>query len=497
MVCEAGLDRKERNLTMGIGIISFTDPRQTRSEREAYVRQRHASLRDRLIAEGVEILDPMTQIRRPTEEPFGICSLEDTVMAVRALLTAELDGVILGLWDWTNPHLAVYVSKATNLPILLYTEASPAHRGIALMNAVGKALRESAPNRFALSHQRVTDDLGGTLKWCRATSACARMNRSSVLLWGAPAGEDDTAPLRGFLIGDILSEGENSLLRRAERLLSTNPGRVDALLAWLESSGVKICYDRARLTPETLRTQLALYLSAKERLKELDPARVVGASVRCQGAVAQCFLPALLPFPQDSEGEQTIVPATCGCDVKGLLTCVMLNMLEPQVPPFYGKLRLASDGLLVLTNCGGASIYYSALSLETSAVLPRVSIVPQREGVRGGAVAYESVAGTATLARLIRVAGRYYCQFGVGESIEPPEGIKESVLSAECSPIITVKLEADTQKLLRAIGPNHISASAGDLCEEITLFCRLAGVEPIRIDSDGSLDEFSELFSSA
>ena len=110
--------------------------------------------------------------------------------------------------------------------------------------------------------------------------------------------QDDYPYLKSCLLGDILNEDLYVLIKYAQQV---SDERIEKFINWLKQGGAKLNFDNPKFTPAVLRTQAALYLGAKDRIKELG-ADIIGVSVKCFNAmpvvfwVVPCFLPAFLPY---------------------------------------------------------------------------------------------------------------------------------------------------------------------------------------------------------
>ena len=487
-----------------VGILSFTDPRETAAlaqERERYIEARHRELRDYLQKNGVNVIDPLAEMRKGWKIWFGIRKSAEVNECVQRLKAEGADALIIGCWHWTEPMLPILSSRSLNLPLCLFTEDDPNWAGATCITATGASIWETSPNPHAVTHERILGDRTRLLKWVRGVTALERLKRSSLLLWGGTYClrmehlQDDIPHLKSFLIGDILSEGQYILVKRAEEIARA---RVDTFLGWLTQNNTKIVYDGAMLTEEVLRRQIALYLAARDRLEELSEEDIAGVSVRCQPELSEeygvtgCLLPSLLPFREDAEGLRRIVPTVCEGDIKGLITCVLLARIVPEIPPLFGDLKYAGKDYLIISNCGGSSIYYAGNTNNASEALSRVTISGQCQGASGGAVGYDGGPGELTIARLIRIKGRYLMQLGLGRSLSITPEIKKSIKWGQMWPHVALDLGVDPARWIRAAGSNHYCAIPDNFTDEVSYACREAGIPLVRIDSDQSLDGFQE-----
>lgn len=484
-----------------VGIISFTDPRETAFaiERERYIEKSHIDLKDFLQKREVEVCDPVNELRKGWRDVFGIRSISEVNQCALRFKSEDIHALIIGCWHWTEPMLPIHLVRELNLPLLLFTQDDPTWAGAVHLSATGASLWEAAPNHHAVIHERVIGDKEQVLRWIRGVTALQRLKKSSLLLWGGTYClrmehlQDDIPRLKSFLVGDILSEGQYILIKRAEEI---SLRRVDSFLKWLQEGGVQITYDGSMLTEEVLKKQIALYLAARDRLQELEGESLLGASLKCQPelsveyGVTGCLIPSFLPFGEDSEGPREIIATVCEGDIKGLISCALLEQIAPETPPLFGDLKYIGRDHIIISNCGGSSIYYAANSTRAKDVLPKVTIKGQCQGESGGAVGYDGAPGEITLARLTKIKGQYYMQLGLGKIREITPQVRENIKWGRMWPHVAIDLGVNPQKLARIIGSNHLSGTPSNLLEEVFYACREAEIPVVRIDSEEQMEEF-------
>lgn len=489
-----------------VAVVSLTDPRSTglEEERENYIRDRHKDICDFLEKKKYYVVDPHKILNKYSEKIFGIRNLKEIRETLKYLKKEEAECLILGCWHWTEPMLAVHIVREMNLPTLLYAEENPTWGGCVCVSAIAASLWEQPSNRYSLVYERIIGEKDRILAWIKGVCALTRLKRESVILWGGTYSlkmehlQDDIPKLKSFLIGDILQEGEYILIKRAEEILKKEEKRIENFLNFLRRNKCKIVYDNKMLSKEVLKKQIAQYLAARDRLRELEEEEITGVSIHCQPVmsveygVTACLIPAFLPFPEDSEGKQKIIPAVCEGDIKGLLTCVILHKLNPDVPPLFGDLKYIGDDYIIISNCGASSIYYANNSTIAEKVLPYVTISAQCQGNSGGAVGYSGKPDTVTVARLVRISGRYYMQVAKGKILKLSKEIKNKINWGFSWPHIVIEFKTDKEILKRAVASNHYCAIAGDVIPEISYFCREAKVPLIRIDSPQKMEKFLE-----
>lgn len=490
-----------------VAVVTFTDPRDTAyaEERERYLERRHREVRSTLETAGFTVVDPVEAARgRDWKGVFGLRSMAETRAAARLIVESGADALVVTCMHWTEPQLPQTLVRETNLPVCLYTEQDSTWAGSVNITATGASLWEVGVTPAALRHTRLMSDPGGLVAWARGVVALRRLRRSSTLLWGGSYClrmehlQDDIPMLKSLLVGDIITEDQYILVRGAERILAEEPSKVDAFIEWLQKGGVRITYDEAMLTKESLRRQVAMLLAARERLEQLEDEGIVAVSVKCQPELSEvygttaCLLPSFLPFGAGPDGPVRAYPTVCEGDIKGMLTCAALALMQDEAPPLFGDLKFVGDDYIIISNCGGSSVWYAANSSDPRKVLPCVRLAGQCQGASGGAVGYDGQPGELTVARLVRVAGAYYMQLGVGRSLPITEDVTCNIRWGNMWPHVAIDLGVDPRLFIAAAGSNHYSAVPGDRTREVEAFCREAAVPIVRIDDDASLAAFVE-----
>lgn len=489
-----------------VGLVTFTDGRDSFFDlpRETYLRQQHQALIQFLTDNGCEVVDPMAELRPDPDDWFGVRRYEEAAYCARYLQAAGAGCMILCSHFWTPPMVVIDVVREANLPTMLYTVDDPTLPGTVSISAVGASLLESGVNRHAVQHERLRGQPERMLPWIRGASAVARMRRSAVMLWGGTYSlhmehlQDDIPALKRLMIRDILNEGEYALIRRAEKILETEPDRVQHFLEWLKDNGATIIYDDLSATPRNFQIQIGYYLAARDRLKELESENIIGVSIRCQPTlsveygIVGCTLPAFLPFGADDQGAKPIVSTVCEGDIKGLMTSVLLHQIQPEVGPIFGDLKYVGEDFFAISNCGAASVWWAGKSNDPAKTLPNVTIQANVDGFTGAAVGFVGQAGPVTTARLGRVKGRYVMHLGVGESVAVAGAVKEKVMGffGQMWPNVMVRLGTDPDLLFRVAASNHPVATDGDVSQEVGYACRQLGIPIVRLDSNDSMREY-------
>ncbi|TET28435.1 MAG: fucose isomerase [Candidatus Heimdallarchaeota archaeon] len=498
---------------MKLGIVSFTDPRREVhliKKREEYIRKNHLELKQKLESDGFTVIDPQTEFRKQNKnnEIWGINNIEDVKEISKIYLHENISAIILGCWAWNEPNVPLALAKKMDVPIALVTKNDPLWPGITAVTSTGATFWQLSNNYHIKTHNRFIvsskNDYQDLVSWARASCAVNYLRNGTLLLWGGSPAlnmehlNDDIPILKSFLIDDIITEDQNTLIERVELMLSKNQDRISDFIKWLNENNCRIIYDNKMTTEDSIKKQIALYFAAKDIILQRieSGVSIIGASIKCQPelsinyGVTGCLIPAFLPFPFDSEGEKPITSTTCEGDIKGLLTSALLFGLNKEIPPLFGDLKVITEDYFVIANCGGASAFYAANSNDPKISLSRSTIKPQCQGESGGAFGFytPTTPDEATFAQLIRLDGNYILQFGVGKLSEKYQKPKNAW--GESWPHTVVDLKIPKELFVKAIGSNHFSLILGNFKNEMKYIAKILSIPTVELDLAESVEGF-------
>jgi len=491
---------------MRAGIVTFDFPPQYRradvSDRPVAVGSPLARL---LAGRGVALEIPLADLAsRDPAAGVGIRDGADLDACLDALRAARVECLLIDAFHWCRLALVRQLVEALDVPTAVYANTGEGWNGVPAASAICGSLREAPRTRTAALVEAFLDseEPAGLFRWMAGATALSRLRRSRALLWGGGYGAEipytrsDPAALEACCLGEILTEPEATLVRRAQRILADGPQRVKGFLDWLAHNKVAVRFDGRMLTPECLDFQAALYLAARDRLGELGGDGIAGAAIKCHYEMSTdwpgctgCLLPAFLPFGVDAEGARPVVPFACEGDLNGLVGLMILHAVQPAVPPLFGDLVAYRPDHLLLRNCGAASAYWAGRSGDPARCLARLSLAPTLHGKSGAAVHYETPACEecdppgegVTFLRLFREGGRFGALLGEGRVLAERDGSRY----ADPWPHTRLALGADPSLLFKAMPCNHGSLTEGRLMRELELFCAHAGIRTYRCDAEG------------
>jgi L-fucose isomerase-like protein len=488
-----------------VGLVTFTDDRPNifSREHELNLERKHKELRAFLEHEGFWVVDAMERLRGPASvDWFGVHSPAEVRAVADHLREGHAECLVIASHFWTPPGFAIELVKRLDIPVCIYAEAM-----LSSVICIGAGLQQVAPNRHALTHERlVGQELKRLPHWVRGVTALEKLRYDTALLLGGTYClkmehlEDDHAKLKRMLVGDLLIEEQSVFLSRGARILREQPERIARFRRWLVENGARICFDERRVTDHVLDVHIADLLGLRQRLAELSEHRIRGVSVRCQPELAEergitaCSIPAFLPFAEDAEGPQQPIVAICEGDVRGLVTLMLLHRIVPSVPPTFGDLMYASERLIRVSNCGAGGLFWAAQSMKAKDSLPHVTLAGGWNATGGAAFGYYSPPGPVTVARLTRVKDSYFMHLARGEQLKIEGEVEKEILSTYGAtwPQHAVSLGVDPHYFVRAMGANHPCLTTGDRTLELAYACREAGLPVVRIDSDQELRRYCD-----
>jgi L-fucose isomerase-like protein len=491
---------------MRAGLVTFDFPPQyRRADLAGRSPALGGALAARLSDGGVQVVTPCADLaRRDPSAAGGIRDARDLQYCLEALRSARVDCLVIEVCHWMKISFVAQLVHELGLPTAVFAVVEDGWNGVPGASAVCGSIRELPRTRNeSLLEAFLGPGIEGLLSWIKGVTALARMRRSSLMLWGGgygaemPYSRGDPAAVESLLVGEVMTEQEEVLTRRAGKIQIGEHGRIVAFLSWLVDHGVEIERDGRMVTQESLDFQTALYLSARDRLEELesgsppDGRTIIGASIKCHyemsitcAACTACFLPAFLAFGVDSEGKRDVIPFACEGDLNGVASLAMLHQLEPGVPPLFGDLVAYRSDHVLLRNCGASSVYWAGLSNDPAVSLPQARLRPNLHGASGAAIGYETPACSAvTFARLFRQNGSFAMLLGKGSILGHDAGSEYD----DPWPHTRLSLGVDSRELFSAMPCNHGSLSVGDMTAEIEFLCAYAGLRVFRCDDDRDL----------
>ena len=434
-------------------------------------RQDFYALRKPLVAEELEAIGWLRQ-EYPLVEALEIGpgrSIQAFADQVRA---RQADALIVHLPIWADPVFTVRLANLIALPLLLMGNSRPETSSLVGILGAGGALDQVGRTHVRVFDHRTEGERRKVRTFARAAAALQRLRGQTLGLFGGRSlgivttVADPAQWLRIFGV-DIESIDQAEIVQAAEAIPQAE---VKQHQDWLTGQVAGVRYGGA-FSPKKLERQVRSYLATRQLVARYNLDFV---GVKCQpelsdGYVTQCVAHMLSNGTLDADGEKAVLVHACEADADGALTMQILHLLSEGQPAALLDIRWydAAKERWALANCG-------AIPAAFFGGLGKVRIEPHVFGQGGGGALPGSVAPQAvTLARLCRKNGEYWMAILSG-TVEQATAEDETRITP-AFPRAFVKTSAGAD-FLEVFGSNHIHMLAGDYCDELVSFCRLAGI---------------------
>lgn len=430
-----------------------------------------------------------------------------TIVSVRVAqeIGAELasyncKSIIMCYNVWNFPFLVWPFINSLNgtIPVLSLSNNNGKYPGNVGMLATDGALRQTAiKTHRIIGDADSIDTQKRVFDWIRATQALSNIKNEVYGLYGGHSMGMET----GFfhLIPIIKSLG-TTCYQIDQLWLEKEMERIDekettAGLKWLESlMGKRINYDNKILTPETLKTQLKLYLAIKKVNEDngFDFCGLKGqrelTEYICLGDVAEM----LLNDPYDWNGvKESTVCATEG-DAFAALTMQLLKYLSGGLPVLFMDTRLyhTEEDIWDFCNSGNHSSWYASQSYDPYENFKKIKFHPALDlyfKAGGASVEFNAAPGKMTFARLGIWGEKIYMVIVRGESLGLDDK-KSMLLNKQTDltwPHVHARLNCSFNEFVSIFPSNHIQGVAGDFLESLIYLCEISGIIPVVLGSDG------------
>jgi len=270
---------------------------------------------------------------------------------------------------------------------------------------------------------------------------------------------------------------------------------VEKGLAWLEGMlGERIRYDGKMLTPETLKTQLRLYIAMNlvNRDKGFDFCGLKGQRELtehvCLGDVAEM----LMNDPYDWNGPKESVVCATEADSDAAVTMQLLKYITGGLPALFMDVRLyhPDRDIWDWCNSGNHASWYAAQSFDAGENFKKITLYPALEfyfKAGGASVEFDAHPGPMTFCRIGLWDEKPYMVIVRGESLDLPRE-ETRKLAAETDPTwphVWAKLDCSFQEFLTVFPCNHVQGVPGDRVRALKMLCEMAGIEPVILGSAG------------
>jgi len=396
---------------------------------------------------------------------------------------------------WNFPFLAwpFLNSVGRDVPILSLSNNNGEYPGNVGLLATDGALRQAGVRTHRIVGN--IDDPSvhaDVLDWVRAAQSVTTLRNEVYGLYGGHSMGMETGYFH--MVPTIKAFGTTArqidqlwLLKVMEN--EVDEREVEAGLAWFEDLlGDRLHYDGKMLTPESLKTQIRLYL-AMEMVNEekgfdycgLKGQRELTEHV-CLGDVAEM----LMNDPYDWRGAKESTVCATEADAYAAVTMQILKYLTGGLPALFMDVRLylPEYGLWDWCNSGNHSSWYAAQSFDPSDNYEHIHFHPALEHyfrAGGASVEFDAAPGEMTFARLGLWDDKPFMAIIKGESMDLPAEQRRAIneQTNPTWPHVHAKLSCSFAEFRSVFLCKHVLRRTGDRVRALTYACEIAGVTPV------------------
>lgn len=410
------------------------------------------------------------------------------------LSRANCKSIIMCYNVWDFPFLAwpFINSIGKNKPILSLSNNNGKYPGNVGLLATDGALRQVGIRTHRIVGE--VDDLqtqSKVLDWIRAAQAITTMQNEVYGLYGGHSMGMET----GFfhLVPTIKTIGTTCYqidqLWLEKKMEKVEEKEVEKGLKWFEDMmGDRIKYDGKILTPETLRTQIRLYIAMREVNNEngFDFCGLKGqrelTEYICLGDVAEM----LMNDPYDWNGPKGTTVCATEADAYAAITMQMFKYISGGLPVLFMDVRLyhPDKNLWDWCNSGNHASWYAAQSFDPAENFKKVTFYPALEfyfKAGGASVEFDAAPGPMTFARLGLWDDKLYMVLVRGESLDLPAEERKRInkQTDPTWPHVHARLECGFDEFISVFPCNHVIGVAGDRLRPMLYLCEISGIKPV------------------
>ncbi|MGM0402053.1 MAG: fucose isomerase, partial [Chloroflexota bacterium] len=258
--------------------------------------------------------------------------------------------------------------------------------------------------------------------------------------------------------------------------------------------GERIRFDGDMLTPETLKTQIRLYLALQtvNEEKGFDFCGLKGqrelTEYVCLGDVAEM----LLNDPYDWNGPKEPTVCATEADAYAAITMQLLKYVTGGLPSLFMDVRLylPDRDLWDWCNSGNHASWYAKQSFNPVENFSKITFHPAMEfyfKAGGASVEFNAAPGEMTFARLGLWDDKPFMAIMKGESLDLSEEEREEInqRTDPTWPHVHARLSCSFQEFLRVFPCNHVMGTTGDRVQALTYLCEMADITPVILGPEG------------
>lgn len=484
--------------TTPIGVVVINDGRQHVIEQNEAENMRVARQWASIIRQGTRNVDGT--------EPEVVVGSE-TVKSVRVgqkvgeeMRRAGVRQIIMAYTVWDFPYLVwPFVNTlGRELPILSLSNNNGAYPGNVGLLATDGALRQAGVRTHRIVGEMENEETReSVLAWIRAAQAVTTMRNEVYGLYGGHSMGMETGwfhlvpTLKTF--GTTTYHIDQFLLVKV--MEEVDEAEVERGFEWFNSQlQERIFYDGDMLTPESLKTQIRLYLAMRQLNEEngFDLCGIKGQRELTEYVTLGDIPEMLLNDPYDWNGPK--LPTVCAteADAYAALSMQMLKYLSGGLPSLFMDVRLYHPELDLwdFVNSGNHASWYSALSAKPEENFARVRLHPALKfyfKAGGASVEFTAAATEMTFCRLGLWNDELYMVICSGRSVElpPEEQNRLNQMTNPTWPHVHARLDCSYNEFISVFPANHILAVQGDRVRSLIWACEIAGITPVVLGEAG------------
>ena len=416
------------------------------------------------------------------------------------LSRAHCKSVIMCYNVWNFPYLVwpFINSIGCDVPILSLSNNNGKFPGNVGLLATDGALRQAGIRTHRIVGEM--DDAATVQKvvdWIRAAQAVTTIHNEVYGIYGGHSMGMETGFFHLTPTLKVLGTTGYQIdqLWLVEKMKVIADKEVERGFRWFEKMlGNRILYDGKMLTPETLKTQIRLYLAMKRVNEEqgfdfcgLKGQRELTEYV-CLGDVPEM----LMNDPYDWHGRKEPTVCATEADAYAAVTMQLMKYVSGGLPALFMDVRLyhPDKDLWDWCNSGNHASWYAAQSMDPAENFKKVHLHPALEfyfKAGGASVEFDAAPGEMTFARLGLWNEKPFMVILRGESLDLPAEERKA-LNAQTDPTwphVHARLRCSFEEFLAVFPCNHMLGVAGDYLRPLTYLCEIAGITPVILGEDG------------
>lgn len=402
---------------------------------------------------------------------------------------------------WNFPYLVwpFVNSLGRDIPILSLSNNNGQYPGNVGLLATDGGLRQAGVRTHRIVGEM--DDPAcrqKVLDWCRAAQAVTTIRNEVYGLYGGHSMGMETGYFHMVPTIKALgcTTGQIDQLLLVKTMEQVDEVEVEKAFQWLgKMLGDRILYDGKMLTPETLKTQLRLYIAMKT-LNELYGFDFCGLKGQreltehvCLGDVPEM----MMNDPYDWNGPKEPTVCATEADANAAITMQLLKYVSGGLPALFMDVRLYLPELDAWDWCnsGNHSSWYANQSFDPADNYGKITFHPALEfyfKAGGASVEFNAKPGPMTFARLGLWDDKPFMAIMKGASMDLDEATRKEINASTDPtwPHVHAKLTCSFEQFLSVFPCNHVMGTVGDQVRALTYLCEITGITPVVLGPEGA-----------